>query len=94
MVIDGMTFKIDSKQKVGLVGRTGSGKSTFLLCMMRVLEVPEEIQEKSFIKIDGVRIDKIGLHHLRNAIEIIPQDPFLVEGTLRFNLDPMQQYSD
>lgn len=88
LVIDGMTFKVDAKQKVGIVGRTGSGKSTFLLCLMRILEVPEEHKEKSYIAIDGVRIDKIGLHHLRKAIEIIPQDPFLVEGTLRFNIDP------
>lgn len=93
-MINGMTFKIQARQKVGIVGRTGSGKSTFLLCMMRILEVPDEFQDESFIKIDGVRIDKIGLHHLRRAIEIIPQDPFLIEGTLRFNLDPLEQYSN
>ena len=57
LVLDGLTFKADARQKVGVVGRTGSGKSSFLLSLLRILEVPDELQEKSFIKIDGVRID-------------------------------------
>jgi ABC-type multidrug transport system fused ATPase/permease subunit len=57
---------------VGVVGRTGSGKSTLLLCLMRILEVPVEFEDSSFIKIDGVKINEIGLHHLRKAMTIIP----------------------
>ena len=73
LVLDGIDFDFLPGQKVGVVGRTGSGKSTMLLALMRILEIPEEEGEaESYIEIDGQRIDKIGLHYLRRGIAIIP----------------------
>jgi ABC-type multidrug transport system fused ATPase/permease subunit len=63
---------------------------------MRILEMAEDSNGTPIgsITIDGVRIDQIGLHELRGNIAIIPQDPFLLAGTLRFNIDPKEQYTD
>lgn len=91
-VIKGISFTIDSFQKVGVVGRTGSGKSTLTLGLLRILELNSE--DKGSIEIDGVDISSVGLHHLRQKLSIIPQDPFLFTGTLRKNVDPFDQYSD
>ena len=96
-MIKNLDFKIGSHQKIGIVGRTGSGKSTILLSLVRILEQAEDLGpdgQQGKIIIDGVQIDKIGLHELRKNLVVIPQDPFLVHGTLRFNIDPLQQYSD
>lgn len=72
------------------------GKSTALLTLMRILEMAEDDngQPIGSITIDGVRIDSIGLHELRGNMAIIPQDPFLLAGTLRFNIDPTNIYTD
>lgn len=94
-VLKGLDFVIEPKKKTAIVGRTGSGKSTMLLCLSRVLELLGDEGEKTgVIEIDGVDISKIGLHSLRKNLVIIPQDPLLLEGTLRFNIDPFNEYSN
>jgi len=89
LVLKDLTFRIKDKEKIGVIGRTGSGKSTLCLSLMRILE-----SEKGRIIIDGCDISQVGLQKLRTAITIILQDPILFEGTLRYNLDPHGQYSD
>lgn len=96
LVINSLDFLINENQKVGIVGRTGSGKSTILLALMRVLEMDEDENKTPVgsIEIDGIKIDSIGLHELRKKVVVIPQDPFLLQGTLRFNIDPLYSFSD
>ncbi|CAM2117942.1 unnamed protein product [Caretta caretta] len=89
LVLHGLTCDIGSTEKVGVVGRTGAGKSSLTNCLFRVLEAAG-----GKIVIDGVDISTIGLHDLRQSLTIIPQDPVLFSGTLRMNLDPFDQYSD
>jgi ATP-binding cassette subfamily C (CFTR/MRP) protein 1 len=74
---------------VGIVGRTGSGKSTITLCLFRILEATE-----GKILIDDVDISKLGLEILRHNLTIIPQDPALMEGSLRYNIDPLEKSDD
>ena len=88
-VIKNVSFDVEPNQKVGIVGRTGAGKSTIITALFRFLD-----PETGSIHIDGVDITKIGLKNLRQAITIIPQDPTLFAGTIRSNLDPFGQYSD
>ena len=89
IVLKNLTFTINSGEKIGVVGRTGSGKSTLCLCLFRILE-----PTFGKIFIDDVDITKIGLSLLREIITVIPQDPTLIEGTLRENLDPMGIFTD
>lgn len=88
-MLKNITCTFPGRKKVGVVGRTGSGKSTLIQAIFRIVE-PRE----GSIIIDNVDICKIGLHDLRSRLSIIPQDPALFEGTVRGNLDPLQQYSD
>ncbi|KAJ0175661.1 hypothetical protein K1T71_008820 [Dendrolimus kikuchii] len=84
-----LTCAVAPRDKLGIVGRTGAGKSTLTLGLFRIVEAL-----KGTIKIDGIDISKIGLHQLRSRITIIPQDPVLFSGTLRMNLDPFEAYTD
>ncbi|KAJ8122156.1 hypothetical protein ONZ43_g1580 [Nemania bipapillata] len=88
-VLKDVTFKIEPRQKVGIVGRTGAGKSSLTLAIFRALEA-----EAGKILIDDVDIGMIGLQDLRQAITIVPQDPTLFTGTIRSNLDPFDLYTD
>ena len=83
LVLKGLTFDIEGGQKIGIVGRTGAGKSTISLGLSRIVEI-----EKGSIMIDGLNIQEVGLNNLRKKLTIIPQDPTLFTGTLRFNVDP------
>uniref|UniRef100_A0A4W6CKQ2 ABC-type glutathione-S-conjugate transporter n=1 Tax=Lates calcarifer TaxID=8187 RepID=A0A4W6CKQ2_LATCA len=84
-----ISINIQNREKVGIVGRTGAGKSSLALGMFRILEAA-----KGQIFIDGINIAQIGLHDLRSRITIIPQDPVLFSGSLRMNLDPFDAFSD
>ncbi|XP_037660286.1 canalicular multispecific organic anion transporter 1 isoform X2 [Choloepus didactylus] len=89
LVLKGITCDIRSTEKIGVVGRTGAGKSSLTNCLFRILEAAG-----GQITIDGIDIASIGLHDLRERLTIIPQDPILFSGSLRMNLDPFNKYSD
>ncbi|KAG0212045.1 hypothetical protein BGX28_006943 [Mortierella sp. GBA30] len=88
-VIKDISFKVKAGEKIGVVGRTRSGKSTLVISLFRFME-----PTKGTICIDGIDISKIGLHDLRSRLTIIPQDPILFKGSLRFNLDPFDEHED
>uniref|UniRef100_A0A674N896 ATP-binding cassette, sub-family C (CFTR/MRP), member 10 n=1 Tax=Takifugu rubripes TaxID=31033 RepID=A0A674N896_TAKRU len=87
--LDGVSFVVRPGEKVGIVGRTGSGKSTLFLALFRMLEL-----NQGQIFLDGLDICTVGLAQLRSRLAIIPQDPFLFSGTIRENLDPCGRHSD
>jgi ATP-binding cassette subfamily C (CFTR/MRP) protein 1 len=89
VVLKNLNFQIEGKEKVGVVGRTGSGKSTICLCLFRILEPLE-----GTIYIDDEDITKMGLDILRRNMTIIPQDPCLMEGSLKYNIDPFETAQD
>jgi ABC-type multidrug transport system fused ATPase/permease subunit len=88
-VLKGLTFNIERKERIGVVGRTGAGKSSLTLALFRFLEARE-----GAIYIDGLDISKIKLQALRSRLAIIPQDPVLFSGTVRSNLDAFDNHTD
>ncbi|KAJ2852405.1 ATP-binding cassette glutathione S-conjugate transporter ycf1 [Coemansia brasiliensis] len=89
LVLKNLSFSIGRREKIGVVGRTGAGKSSLTHALMRMVE-----PDSGRIIIDGIDISTIGLYDLRSRIGIIPQDPALFFGSIRDNLDPMNEYSD
>jgi len=89
LVLRGITCTFEGGQKIGVVGRTGSGKTTLISAIFRLVE-----PAGGRILIDGLDTTSIGLHDLRSRLGIIPQEPTLFRGTVRFNLDPLSEHSD
>ncbi|NXW02689.1 MRP7 protein, partial [Fregetta grallaria] len=87
--LDGVNFTVYPGEKVGIVGRTGSGKSTLFLALFRMLEL-----KSGRILLDGVDSQLVGVEELRSRLAIIPQDPFLFSGSIRENLDPQGKWTD
>jgi ATP-binding cassette subfamily C (CFTR/MRP) protein 4 len=89
LVLKNISFSINAAEKIGVVGRTGAGKSSLLTVLFRLIEVSD-----GTIFIDDQDVSKLGLHLLRGSMSIIPQDPSLFSGTIRRNLDPFSEYQD
>lgn len=87
--VNDVTFDIEPGMKVGIVGRTGAGKSSILQSLFRLIEL-----SGGCVEIDGVNIAEVGLHTLRKNIGYISQTPFLFSGTVSENLDPFNQRTD
>lgn len=88
LTLRNLEFTVEPKEKIGIVGRTGAGKSSIIQALFRLA------QNEGGIEIDGVEISTLGLHDLRKKISIIPQDPILFSGTMRENLDPFRTKGD
>lgn len=88
-ILKGLSFSVKDGERVGIVGRTGAGKSTLTLALFRFLEA-----QSGRIFVDGIDVSTIKLHDLRRRLAIIPQDPVLFSGTIRSNVDPFNEFSD
>ena len=89
LVLNGLSFRIKGGEKIGIVGRTGAGKSSLLTALLQLSEI-----EHGTIKIDGVDISSIGVTDLRSRLSIIPQDPTIFDGNIRHNIDPFGTHTD
>ena len=89
LALKDVNIEINPGEKIGIVGRTGSGKSSLTLSLFRIVEA-----FSGKIIIDGENISEIPLKKLRRSVSIVPQEPFLLEGTLKTNLDPLNLYSE
>ncbi|KAJ1988448.1 hypothetical protein GGI25_005269 [Coemansia spiralis] len=89
LVLKELSFRVMPNQKVGIVGRTGAGKSSLTLALFRIIEAAG-----GRVLIDGEDISQYGLFDVRSKLSIIPQDPVLFAGTVRENLDPFEEYAD
>ena len=89
LVMKGVNLSINSQEKIGVVGRTGAGKSTMMIALFRITDLCE-----GSISIDGIDLSTLGLEDVRRALCIIPQDPVLFSATVRFNLDPFNESTD
>ncbi|KAF8509514.1 ABC protein [Hysterangium stoloniferum] len=87
--LKGISMSIRPGEKIGVIGRTGAGKSSLMAALFRLVEL-----SSGSIRIDGIDISSLGLHDLRSKIAIIPQEPLLFSGTIRTNLDPFSVYDD
>ncbi|XP_050523511.1 ATP-binding cassette sub-family C member 10 [Daktulosphaira vitifoliae] len=89
MSLNGVSFETYASEKIGVIGRTGAGKSSLFAALFKMIEI-----QSGHIFIDAVDLSKISSRQIRNRLCIIPQDPFLFEGTIRENIDPFKEYMD
>lgn len=89
LALKDLSFQVNGGEFIGIAGRTGAGKSSLSLALFRIVEAAQ-----GDIEIDGIKIKRLGLNKLRHNISIIPQDPVLFSGTLRLNLDPLNNFQD
>lgn len=88
-VLKGISFRVQRHEKVGICGRTGSGKSTLMQALYRLVE-----PSAGSVVIDGIDVQKIGLYDLRSRLSLVPQDPVIFSGSWRSNLAPFADVSD